>query len=125
MSKEKYLGEFEQYVLLAILKLGDQAYGTTIRQLLHDSIQRDVSIGALYTTLTRMEDKGLLTSAMGEATAERGGRAKKYFQVTAEGLAAVKRSRQALQTMWQNIALSDKAAPVSYTHLTLPTNREV
>ncbi|MBT82295.1 MAG: PadR family transcriptional regulator [Alteromonadaceae bacterium] len=110
MSKEKYLGEFEQYVLLAILKLDDQAYGTTIRQLLHDSIQRDVSIGALYTTLTRMEDKGLLTSAMGEATAERGGRAKKYFQVTAEGQAAVKRSRQALQTMWQNIALSDKAA---------------
>ena len=81
MGKSRFLGEFEQLVLLAILRLGEQAYGTTIRQILLDVIQRDVSIGALYTTLTRLEDKGLIRSAKGEATAERGGRAKKYFEI--------------------------------------------
>ena len=79
------MGEFEQFVLLAILKLRDDAYGTTIRQTLVESIDRDVTVGALYTTLERLEKKGLVESKMGEATQERGGRAKKYFTVSAEG----------------------------------------
>lgn len=105
MDKEKFLGEFEQFLLLAILRLGDNAYGSTIRQLLADSINRDVTIGALYTTLERLEKKGLVESKMGEATAERGGRAKKYFKVSAQGQSALKRSKQALSNMWQGLAL--------------------
>lgn len=105
MSKDKFLGEFEQFILLATLKLGESAYGSTIRQLLSESIGRDVTIGALYTTLERLEKKGLLESWMGEATAERGGRAKKYFKVSAQGQSALKRSKQALNSMWQGLAL--------------------
>jgi len=105
MSKEKFLGEFEQFVLLAILKLGESAYGSTIRQLLAEIIGRDVTIGALYTTLDRLEAKGLLESKIGEATAERGGRAKKYFKVTAQGQSALKRSKQALSSLWQGLTL--------------------
>lgn len=106
MAKSRFLGEFEQFVLLAILRLGEQAYGTTIRQILLDVIQRDVSIGALYTTLTRLEDKSLIRSAMGEATAERGGRAKKYFEITAEGKRALQETRQSLDAMWRDVKLS-------------------
>lgn len=106
MAKSRFLGEFEQFVLLAILRLGDQAYGTSIRRVLLDVIQRDVSIGALYTTLTRLEDKGLLRSAKGEATAERGGRAKKYFEITADGKSALQSTRQSLEAMWQDVKLN-------------------
>ena len=105
MDKQKFLGEFEQFILLAILKLGENAYGSTIRQLLADTIQRDVTIGALYTTLERLEKKGLLESKMGEATAERGGRAKKYFKVSAQGQSALKRSKHALHSMWQGVTI--------------------
>ena len=105
-DKEKFLGEFEQFVLLSILKLSDNAYGSAIRQLLAEAVKRDVTIGALYTTLERLEKKGLLTSKMGEVTAQRGGRAKKYFKLTAQGQKALKRSKEALTNMWQNLSLS-------------------
>jgi len=106
-EKEKFLGEFEQFLLLSILKLGDNAYGSTIRQLLADIIKRDVTIGALYTTLERMEKKGLVESKVGEVTPERGGRAKKYFKVTAKGQHALKRSKDALTSMWKNLAFAE------------------
>jgi len=105
MDKQKFLGEFEQFILLAILKLGEGAYGSTIRQVLAETIARDVTIGALYTTLERLEKKGLVESKMGEATAERGGRAKKYFKVSAQGQSALKRSKQALHSMWQGVTI--------------------
>lgn len=105
MDKEKFLGEFEQFLLLAILRLADNAYGSTIRQLLAESINRDVTIGALYTTLERLEKKGLVESKMGESTSERGGRAKKYFKVSAQGQTALRRSKQALSNMWQGLTL--------------------
>jgi DNA-binding PadR family transcriptional regulator len=98
-------GEFEQFVLLAILKLGANAYGSAIRQLLAEAVNRDVTIGALYTTLERLEKKGLLTSEMGEVTPDRGGRAKKYFTLTAQGHRALKRSKDALSNMWQGLSL--------------------
>lgn len=107
MNKNKFLGEFEQFVLLAILKLNEQAYGARIRQLLADEIERDVSIGALYTTLERLEKKGMLTSRLGEASAERGGRAKKYFQVSGEGKRALNQSKSAIDRMWRDVALSE------------------
>ncbi len=85
---EDYIGEFEELVLLAILKLAPDAYGTTIIEALDDA-GRKTSIGALYATLSRLERKGLISSWMSDPTAERGGRAKKYLKVTANGDAAV------------------------------------
>jgi DNA-binding PadR family transcriptional regulator len=106
-EKEKFLGEFEQFLLLSILTLADNAYGSNVRQLLSEKINRDVTIGALYTTLERLEKKGLLDSKMGEVTPERGGRAKKYFKVTVKGQHALQRSKQALTLMWENVALAE------------------
>jgi PadR family transcriptional regulator PadR len=84
-----YIGEFEELVLLAILALSNNAYGVMILDALEEATGRSVSIGALYTTLSRLEDKGLISSWMGEATAERGGRAKKYFKIEAPGKRAL------------------------------------
>jgi len=103
--QDKYLGELEQMVLLAILQLQPEAYGGQIRQCLLQEAGRDISIGALYTTLERLGQKGLLTSALGEATAERGGRAKKYFHLTATGVQALQRSKQAFDRLWQGVQL--------------------
>ena len=105
-DKEKFLGEFEQVLLLSVLKLGNDAYGTSIRELLANTIGRDITIGALYTTLERLEKKGMVSSKMGEATAERGGRAKKYFEVSAKGQHALRRSKQALTTLWEGLSFS-------------------
>lgn len=102
---QKFLGEFEHYVLLAVLRLKDTAYGASIRTLLHDEIARDVALGALYATLERMEKKGLVTSEMGEPTAQRGGRPKRFFSVTAQGISALKHTRESIDTMWQNVSL--------------------
>lgn len=104
--KEKYLGEFEQIVLLALLKLKGNAYGARIRQLLLDEIDRDVVIGALYSTLERLEKKGMVSSHFGEATPQRGGRPKKYFIVSAKGEQALQRARMAMNKMWQDISLN-------------------
>lgn len=90
MRKPKYyIGEFEELVLLAILSLREQAYGVKIGDAIEQATGRSVSIGALYTTLSRLEEKGLISSWMGEATAERGGRAKKYFKIEAPGKLAL------------------------------------
>ena len=106
-DKEKYLGEFEHVLLLALIRLGKQAYGANVRLLLNDVIERDVSIGALYATLERLEDKGLIGSFMGESTPERGGRAKRYFEVKAKGKLALKRAKGALELMWQDVSLNN------------------
>lgn len=103
---QKTLGEFENIVLLALMRLDTNAYGAAIRQLLQAKIGRDVSLGALYSTLERMEKKGLVVSHFGEATAQRGGRPKRFFSVTAEGKMALKKTKQAMDTMWQGVALN-------------------
>lgn len=103
-NKEKFLGEFEQMVLLSLLQLDDEAYGAKIRQLLDDKIKRVVAIGALYSTLERLEKKGLVTSVLGDTTPERGGRAKRYFKVTAEGQKGLIRAKNAMDEMWQGIS---------------------
>lgn len=90
--KDSYLGEFEELVLLAVLKLGKDAYGTTIRSVLEDDGERFTSIGSLYATLDRLERKGFVSSRQGEATPERGGRAKRYFKVEGAGLSALRES---------------------------------
>jgi DNA-binding PadR family transcriptional regulator len=93
------LGELEQLILLAILRLSDDAYGVTIRAELSQRAGRAVAPGALYTALERLETKGLVTSHMGDPTPQRGGRAKRYVRVSAVGLQALKRARRAYDRM--------------------------
>jgi PadR family transcriptional regulator PadR len=90
MGEQKdYLGRFEEIVLLAVLRLAENAYGAKIRQTVAEATERDVSIGAVYATLDRLERKGYLKSWQGEATPERGGRAKRYFSVEGVGVRAL------------------------------------
>jgi len=93
------LGEFEQLVLLALVRLGPDAYGVSICQDIADRTGRDVSLGAVYKTLERLEDKGLVAGRLGVPTAERGGRRKKHFRVMAAGERALRGSLGALQRM--------------------------
>ena len=104
-EKEKYLGEFEQVALLALVKLGKEAYGANIRKLIHAEIKRDVAIGALYSTLDRLESKGMVVSSFGCETPKRGGRPKKYFEVTSVGKEALQKSRDAMSAMWTGVQL--------------------
>jgi DNA-binding PadR family transcriptional regulator len=99
VPKGEFLGEFEQLVLLALIRLGDEAYGMAVRRELEARAERDVSIGAVYATLDRLEGKGLVRSKMGEASVERGGRARKCFTITGAGARALERSQQTLRQM--------------------------
>jgi PadR family transcriptional regulator, regulatory protein PadR len=105
MASREYLGEFEQIVLLALLRLGKNAYGVPIRHEIEDRIKRAVSVGALYSTLDRLEVKGYVASWFAEPTAERGGRSKRYFRLEPLGLKALKRSQQALAVMLEGLDL--------------------
>ena len=105
MSKVETLGEFEQLVLLAIVRLGDDAYGSTIREEIEERTARSVAIGALYTALDRLERKGWVSSTMSDPTPQRGGRAKRYFRLRPAGAAALRRSREALARMWAGIEI--------------------
>ena len=99
MAKGESLGEFEHLILLAILRLAADAYGMRVRREIAERTGRDVSIGAVYATLDRLEEKGLLAGALSDPTPERGGRAKKSFHLTGAGIEAVNRSRQELNSM--------------------------
>jgi DNA-binding PadR family transcriptional regulator len=101
MAKGTYLGEFEHMVLLALMRLGEGAYGVTIRREIEERTGRSVTLGAIYPTLHRLEDKGLVSSYNGEPTATRGGRSKRHFKLEAEGLAALQRSRDMVAAMWE------------------------
>jgi PadR family transcriptional regulator, regulatory protein PadR len=101
--KPEPLGEFEQLVLMAILRVGENAYGMRIHQEIENRGKRHCSYGALYTTLDRLEEKGYVSSRLGEPTAERGGRAKKYFQLKALGQAALSQSYGATKRMAKGI----------------------
>ena len=98
-----YPGEFEVMVLLAIVRLGDEAYGWTVAQELERVAERPVSSGALYTTLGRLEQKGFLRSREGEGTEERGGRPRRYVTVTAAGVGALRRTREAMERLWAGV----------------------
>ena len=102
MSQD-YLGEFEQMVLLSIMRLGNRAYGLAIRDELERVAGRMPSSGSLYTTLDRMERKGLLESSAGEITQERGGRPRRYVSVTPEGQQLLARCRSTLMALWDGL----------------------
>ncbi len=105
MPHRDYLGEFEHIVLLAVLRLADNAYGVTVRQEIEERINREVSIGAIYVTLDRLERKGYIRSKLGEPTAERGGRSKRLFHVTGSGISALNRAHHELKKMIQGLDL--------------------
>ena len=105
MSTPVYLGEFEHLVLLAVLRLGDDAYGVTVRREITARTRRETSIGAIYATLDRLESKGLVQSRRGEPTAERGGRAKRLFKVTGLGIRSVNEAQRALRQMTDGLDL--------------------
>jgi len=103
MSTNTNLGEFEQIVLLAILRLGDEAYGVTIRDEIRQRTGRSTTPGALYTTLDRLEQKGFVSSRLGDPTPERGGRAKRYYSVSAAGAEAVERAQRSFQSLLEGL----------------------
>src|SRR5207245_1854201 len=103
MPGRDYLGEFEHLIVLALLRLEDRAYGVTVRQEIELRTKREVSIGAVYATLDRLETKGYVKSHRGDPTPERGGRSKRFFRVTAKGVGAVNRTHRALLSMTQGL----------------------
>jgi PadR family transcriptional regulator, regulatory protein PadR len=94
------VGDFELAVLLCVSALGDDAYGVAVRQAVSKRLNRDCSVGAVYTTLQRLEDKGLIESSVGDPTPVRGGRAKRCFVVTAAGLRAIRDAKATLRRLW-------------------------
>jgi PadR family transcriptional regulator, regulatory protein PadR len=105
MGKGEFLGEFEQIVLLAVMRLAADAYGMTVRREIEERTGRDVSIGAVYATLDRLEQKALVRSKVGEPTNTRGGRAKRCFTVTPAGVSAVEQTQLALKRMTSGLKL--------------------
>jgi len=101
--KGSYLGEFQELVMLAILSLDEDAYGVAIQKAIKDVAKRSITRGALHSALTRLEDKGFLKSHFGEATAERGGRRKRIYNVTAAGESALKEAEYIRQQFVKTI----------------------
>jgi DNA-binding PadR family transcriptional regulator len=97
------LGEVEHMVLVAVLRLRDDAYGVPIMDEIARRTGREISKAAIYIALRRLEEKGLLTSSLGEATPERGGRAKRFFKLTKAGARQLRDAREALMRMWANV----------------------
>jgi len=97
------LGEFEQVVLLAVLRLGGDAYAVTVRDEIVRCTGRGVSRGSIYITLDRLETKGYLASRLADPTPERGGRAKRYYTLRPRAVAALRESRRALVALWRGL----------------------
>lgn len=96
---ENPLGSLEHIVMLAVMRLGSDAYGMTVRREIEETTGRDISIGAVYATLVRLESKGFIKSHAGDPTPERGGRAKRYFRMTAAGEGALRNTHEIIQKM--------------------------
>ena len=99
MGKDRLLGGFEQLLLLAILRIEDEAYGTTVRRELIQCADKDVAVGAIYTGLDRLEEKGFVESWVGEPTAKRGGRGKRLYRVTSAGRRALANMDRAVRLL--------------------------
>jgi len=103
----EYLTDFELMILLAILRVGDEAYGVPVAREIEGTGGRSVVLGAVYAALDRLEANGLVSSALGDPTPARGGRAKRFFRVTPAGLKAVRQTRRALTRLWEGVAQLD------------------
>jgi DNA-binding PadR family transcriptional regulator len=105
MPRQDSLGQFEQLVLTAVIRLGDKAYGVTIHGKVREmAAPRNVSLGSVYVTLDRLEDKGLISSKLSDPTPERGGRSKRCYQVKAAGESALHESVVTARRMWDELA---------------------
>jgi PadR family transcriptional regulator PadR len=100
MRNREFVGQHELMVMLAVLRLGREAYGVPIAAEIATRTGREMLQGSVYATLERLEAKGLVASRLGEATAQRGGRAKRYFKLTAEGVRQVREAQRALEALW-------------------------
>jgi DNA-binding PadR family transcriptional regulator len=109
MPSFAHLTDLEQLMLLAVLRLGDDAYGSAIQTDLEDVAHRSVSLGSIHVTLARLEERGLARSEMGEPLAVRGGKARRIYAVTSEGRAALEAAREALGRMWAGVPSRRKA----------------
>jgi DNA-binding PadR family transcriptional regulator len=107
MGQRPQLGDLEELALLAVLRLGEDAYGARIREVLGEDAGRSVSISTIYVTLMRLEEKGMVRSWMGEPTGERGGKAKRYFEVRPEGVEAVESVRAVRARMWDGVRAAE------------------
>ena len=103
MASTPTLSNFELMVMLAIIRTGDNAYGVSISNEIEQTTGSEVLLGSVYDALTRLEEKGLVSSYLGEATAARGGRAKKHFRTTARGLRVVRDTQQSLLKLWKGL----------------------
>ena len=103
MAARSQLGDLEELVLLALLRLGENAYGAAIREELKQRADRAVSVSTIYVTLMRLEEKGYVRSWMGEPTGERGGKAKRYFEIRPEGTDALEATRTIRERMWEGV----------------------
>jgi DNA-binding PadR family transcriptional regulator len=103
MPGATYLGEFELVVMLSIMRLGDDAYGVPITRDIGEQTGRSVAFGTVYATLERLQEKGYVRSELGDATAERGGRAKRYFRATSTGVKTVRDTKRNLMRLWHGL----------------------
>ncbi len=108
--KHVTLGELELAALLSVVRLGAESYGAMVRRDLSDRADRDYSVGGIYTTLQRLEDKGLVVSSMTEPTAIRGGRARRRFRITRAGEAAIRHARALRAAYWKGVPLKMRPA---------------
>jgi DNA-binding PadR family transcriptional regulator len=95
-------------VLLALIRLGEEAYGVPIAREIEQRGGREVALGSVYAALERLEEKGLVTSRLGDPTAARGGRAKRYFRLTSQGLGSVRETQRLLVNLWQGLPVLDE-----------------
>ena len=105
MSSERLLGGFETLLLLAVIRLDSRAYGVTVREELKKEAGKDVAVGAIYTGLDRLEQRGFVESWFGDPTPERGGRAKRFYRVTASGIRAIKETQDAIRKLSSGLKL--------------------
>ena len=103
MTRQAYLGEFELMVLLAAIRLGDDAYGVPIAREIEARSRREVALGSVYAALDRLEEKGLVTSRLGDPTAARGGRAKRCYRLEALGERALQESAATAKRVWEAV----------------------
>lgn len=103
MTPGTHFSDFELIVMLVLLRLGDDAYGVPIAREIEERMGREVKLGSVYATLERLERKGFVASELGEPTQERGGRAKRYFHITKQGMREVRKTRQVLTRLWQGV----------------------
>ena len=104
MSENAYLRDLELMILIVVLRLGDDAYGVPIARELKVQCRREVSLANVYATLERLQEKGYVSSQLADPTPERGGRAKRYFSVTAQGLKKVRETQRILVRLWQGVS---------------------